>query len=107
MNASECSSTRTRVPESTSAARRLTDIPVMNERYDGNKGRTNGERNDTSPAENATATPRDSVTSPAYLSIDSKNSLAAGPSHSRGPLAKCARLPCRSMMKVDGSAHTP
>ena len=54
-------STRVRVAESTSPARRSTDIPVMKERYDGNSGRTHGERNENSPAENATATPSDSV----------------------------------------------
>src|SRR6188474_991687 len=61
MNAMEWSSTRVRVAESTSPASRSTDIPVMKERYDGNSGRTHGERNENSPAENATATPRDSV----------------------------------------------
>ena len=79
----------------------------MKERYDGNSGRTHGERKENSPAENATTTPSDSAIPGAYLSIDSKKSWAAWPSHSRGPLAKCARLPWRSMMKVDGSAQTP
>src|SRR6185295_18808591 len=106
MKAMEWSSTRVRVAESTSPARRSTDIPVMKDRYDGNSGRTQGERNENSPAENATATPRDSVIA-AYLSIDSKRSQAARPSHSRGPLAKWARFPWRSMMNVEGKAHTP
>ena len=37
-------------------------MPVMNERYEGNSGSTQGERNEKSPAENATAIPRDSPT---------------------------------------------
>jgi hypothetical protein len=41
---------------------RSTDIPVMNERYDGKSGSTHGERNEKRPAENATRTPRDSLT---------------------------------------------
>src|SRR5215468_82873 len=61
MKATECSSTRERVPASTSPASRSTDMPVMKDRYDGNSGSTQGERNENSPAENATSTPSDSV----------------------------------------------
>ena len=37
-------------------------MPVMNDRYDGKSGSTQGERNEKSPAEKATRTPRDSLT---------------------------------------------
>src|SRR5437867_9139256 len=61
MKATEWSSTRPRVPASTSLASRSTDMPVMNERYEGNSGNTQGDRNESRPAENATSTPIDSV----------------------------------------------
>src|SRR3989304_1256491 len=60
MKAREGRMTRPRDPALTSAARRSTDIPVMNEREDGKRGSTQGDRKDSSPAPNATATPRDS-----------------------------------------------
>jgi len=37
-------------------------MPVMNERYDGKRGSTHGERNENNPALNATATPSDCPT---------------------------------------------
>jgi hypothetical protein len=37
-------------------------MPVMNERYDGKRGSTHGDRKEKSPAENATRTPSDSLT---------------------------------------------
>ncbi len=62
MKATECRSTRVRAPAVTSLVRRSTDIPVMNDRYDGKSGSTQGERNEKSPAEKATRTPSDSLT---------------------------------------------
>jgi hypothetical protein len=35
-------------------------MPVINERYEGKRGRTQGDRKEKSPAPNATATPIDS-----------------------------------------------
>src|SRR2546426_343739 len=43
-----------------SPVRSATDIPVMNDRYDGKSGSTHGDRNEKSPALNETATPTDS-----------------------------------------------
>src|SRR4029453_2631317 len=100
MNAIECNRTMLRAPDA-SAVSRSTDIPVMKDRYDGKSGRTHGDRNENKPAENATRIPSDSPMSRLYSRRDAKNARAGGPSHSRGPLAKYARLPRLSMMKVD------
>src|SRR5262247_2018266 len=62
MKASECSRIRERSDADTSDASRSTDMPVTNERYDGKSGSTQGDRNEKSPAENATTMPRDSPT---------------------------------------------
>src|SRR5215469_8241178 len=61
MKQSEWASTRARAPAATSPVSRSTDMPVMKERYDGNSGSTQGDRNEKSPAENATSTPSDSL----------------------------------------------
>src|SRR5690242_20880395 len=55
----EWASTRARAPAATSPVSRSTDMPVMKERYDGNSGSTQGDRNEKSPAEKATSTPSD------------------------------------------------
>src|SRR5713101_9563743 len=62
MKASEWMSTRPRSATSTCSRRRSTDMPVIKDRYEGKSGSTQGERNESSPAENATSTPVDSVT---------------------------------------------
>src|SRR5215470_5891987 len=67
MKAGEWSRIRDRSDTETSEASRSTDIPVTNERYDGKSGSTHGERNEKSPAENATSTPSDSAMGPAIL----------------------------------------
>src|SRR5947207_12405946 len=50
-----------RIAPERSAVRSATDMPVMNDRYDGKSGSTHGDRNEKSPELNATATPRDSL----------------------------------------------
>src|SRR2546422_10686651 len=55
-NATECNSTRRRAAGPRSAVRSATDIPVMNEMYEGKRGSTQGERNEKSPALKDTAT---------------------------------------------------
>src|SRR5262245_3176244 len=54
--------TRRRAALSRSSVRAEIDMPVMNERYEGKRGSTQGERNEKSPALRATAMPRDSPT---------------------------------------------
>src|SRR5215467_7477080 len=67
MKASECKRMRERSKTETSEVSRSTDIPVTKERYEGKRGRTQGERNEKRPAENATTTPSDSATGRAVL----------------------------------------
>src|SRR5262245_54894813 len=50
-------STRRRMAAVRSLERSATDMPVMNDRYDGNSGSTHGDRNENSPALKATRTP--------------------------------------------------
>src|SRR5262245_42915524 len=56
-----CSSTRRRAAAVRSVDRSATDMPVMKDKYDGNSGRTQGERKEKSPALNATTTPREAA----------------------------------------------
>src|SRR5215510_6500121 len=49
--------TRRRIAVVRSFERSATDMPVMNDRYDGNSGSTHGDRNEKSPALKATRTP--------------------------------------------------
>src|SRR2546427_445830 len=83
-----------------SPVRSATDIPVMNDRYEGKSGSTHGDRNEKSPALNETATPTDSPM--AYLSSPSISEWDASLSHARGPSASAVRLPFRSTMKLEG-----
>src|SRR5262245_22858979 len=79
MNASEWSSTRVRVPASTSRVRRSIDIPVMNERYEGKSGRTQGDRNENNPAENATSTVSELATALPEDGLEERLSGGAAP----------------------------
>jgi hypothetical protein len=67
MKASEWRRIRERSDTETSEVSRSTDIPVTNERYEGKRGSTQGERNEKSPAEKATRIPSDSATRLAIL----------------------------------------
>src|SRR5262249_14481558 len=100
-----CTSTRRRTAGESSALRSATDMPVMNERYDGKRGSTQGERNENNPALNATATPSDCPT--CYLVSPSTSEWAASLSQGRGPSASPVILPSRSTMKLVGRARTP
>src|SRR5947207_12542401 len=62
-NASAWRITRRRASAVRSACRSATDMPVTNERYEGKSGRTHGERNEKSPAVNATTIPSGSLMS--------------------------------------------
>src|SRR5215470_10442921 len=56
-NVTACVNTRRRMAAVRSFERSATDMPVMNDRYDGNRGSTHGDRNEKSPALKATRTP--------------------------------------------------
>src|SRR5262249_31049312 len=56
-----CSITRRRTADVRSALRSDTDIPVTKDRYEGKSGSTHGDRNENSPALNATTTPSGSL----------------------------------------------
>src|SRR5262249_37726934 len=67
MKARERRKMRERRDPETPGVGRSTDTPARKERYEGKSGSTQGERNEKSPAENATSTSSDSATGPAIL----------------------------------------
>src|SRR5260370_26063473 len=96
MKARECRRIRPRVSAVTSSVRALTDIPVMNDRYDGKSGRTQGERNEKSPALKATKTPSECAMSRSALAggepvLDLGGQIAPG----YGPDEPVSHLPIR------------
>src|SRR5688572_26753943 len=60
-NVTACSITRRRAAAVRSPVRSPTDIPVMNDRYEGNSGNTHGDRKEKSPALNATTMPTEAL----------------------------------------------
>src|SRR5687767_677064 len=100
------------------------DRPVMYEIYEGTSGNTQGETNDSNPAENAAIKDmcvmdcdtrstwtipdcRDETCSGYDFINVSISWCASGASQSRAPKICCRTIPCRSTINVIGSVRAP
>src|SRR5216684_6176112 len=96
-----CSITRRRAAAVRSALRSDTDMPVTKDRYEGNSGSTQGDRNENSPAVNATTTPSGSFIGPRASATQPRQGLEDLLVAGADPVVDLDEFPAHDALAID------